>query len=98
MATRKKPQDHKMVRHPKSEKFVFEVEGEGAITVPFIENIPFGVIEDFRGLDEEEAMRHLFDALMDEESTRVRRAMTIGELMDFMEEWNEQSSISLGEL
>lgn len=93
----KKPADHKKARHPKSEKFIFETD-EARLELPYIENLPVSVIDaQADAEDEREAQKIMFDLLFAEQRDEYGR-LTIGELSDLFEQWNEESSITMGEI
>ena len=93
----KTPQDHKKKQHPKSQKFEYTTDA-GTISFPYVENIPMGVFEDVMdNPDQSAAVRTLLDGIMDEDSRELRRQMTFGEFQEMLDQWNEQSSLSLGE-
>lgn len=96
MAT-KKPADHKKARHAKSEKFIFETD-DARLEVPFVENLPAYVITEMSGAqDEGEQTRMMIDLLFSDQEDEFRK-LTLGEFIDFQEQWNAESSITLGEL
>lgn len=83
--------------HGKGEKFTFETD-EGVIELPFLENLPVGVIEDGAGMQVDEFFALAFKILLDDEAHQIRRAMTLHEYNTMVREWNEQSAIDMGEL
>ena len=92
----KKPADRKNARHAKSEKFVFETD-DARLELPYIENLPVAVIDAQQDAESEgEAQKIMFDILFEDQRDEYRR-LTLGELADLFEQWNEQSSMSLGE-
>lgn len=93
----KKPTDRKNARHPKSEKYVFETD-EARVELPFIENLPVAVIDAQNDAESErEAQKIMFDILFEDQRDEYKK-LTLGELADLFEDWNEKSSMSLGEL
>ena len=93
----KKPADRKNARHAKSEKFVFETD-EARLELPYIENLPVAVIDAQQDAETEaQAQKIMFDILFEDQREEYKR-LTLGELADLFEKWNEQSSMALGEL
>ena len=93
----KKPADRKNARHAKSEKFVFETD-EARLELPYIENLPVAVIDAQQDAETEaQAQKIMFDILFEDQREEYMR-LTLGELADLFEQWNEQSSMALGEL
>ena len=93
----KKPADRKNARHAKSEKFVFETD-EARLELPYIENLPVSVIDAQQDAESEaEGQKIMFDILFEDQREEYKR-LTLGELADLFEQWNEQSSMALGEL
>lgn len=96
MATSKKPQDRKAARHPKSEKFVFETD-EARLELPYIENLSVDVIDAQQDAESEsEAQKIMFDILFEDQRDEYKK-LTIGELSDLFEEWNEKSALSMSD-
>lgn len=93
----KKPADRKKARHPKSELFVFETE-DARLELPYVENLPVEVIDAQTDAENErEAQKIMFGILFDDQREEYSK-LTIGELSDLFEAWNENSAMSLGEL
>ena len=91
----KKPADRKNARHAKSEKFVFETD-EARLELPYIENLPVSVIDAQQDAETEaQAQKIMFDILFEDQREEYKR-LTLGELADLFEQWNEQSSMDLG--
>ncbi|RTE50389.1 hypothetical protein [Actinobaculum sp. 352] len=98
-ATAAKAKKQPKKNHPKDELFVYD-NGDGIrIEIPYIENIPYGVIEDGMDADgEADAVRVLLDGVMDEDARKARRDLTFSEFRELIETWNRESAIQLGEL
>lgn len=92
----KKPADRKNARHAKSEKFVFETD-EARLELPYVENLPVSVIDAQNEADtESEAQKIMFDILFEDQRDEYKK-LTLGELSDLFQQWNEKSSMNLGE-
>ena len=92
----KKPADRKTARHPKSEKFVFETD-EARLELPYVENLPVSVIDAQNDAEtEQQAQKIMFDILFEDQRDEYKK-LTIGELSDLFDEWNEKSSISMSD-
>lgn len=92
----KKPADRKKARHPKSEKFIFETD-EAHLEMPYIENLPVAVIDAQADAEtEREAQKLMFDILFEDQRDEYKK-LTVGELTDLFDEWNEKSSMAMGE-
>jgi len=77
--------------------FVFETD-EARLELPYIENLPVEAIDAQEDAEtEREAQKIMFGLLFDGQRDEYRK-LTVGELADLFEEWNEKSAISLGEL
>lgn len=92
----KKPTDHKKARHAKSEKFVFETD-EARLELPYVENLPVTVIDAQNDAeDERAAQRIMFDILFEDQRDEYKK-LTLSELTDLFEQWNEQSAMSMSD-
>jgi len=78
--------------------FVF-TSGETTIELPFVEHLPMGVLEDAveNATNVGKAIDHIISALTTEQ-TEARRALPLSEYGRLINEWNEASATSLGEL
>lgn len=95
----KKPEDKKKPNHPVSEKFEFTLSTGDTIRAAYIENIPYKVFKNIATLDAAEGQDALFQAVMSEEDFEIfDDNVLMGELMEFLEQWQEESATSLGEL
>ncbi|VEI13213.1 hypothetical protein [Trueperella bialowiezensis] len=83
--------------HDEQEMFEWETV-HGVIRLPFLENLPMGLIEDSEGLSAQEFLSKAVRELMDEDSVAVRKKMTLQSFNKMLVAWNEQSAIKLGEL
>lgn len=87
----------KKKHHPKTEMFVFETE-DAHLEMPYIENLPATVIDATdEARDEREAQKIIFGILFDDQRDQYEK-LTVGELMDLFQRWNEESAITMGEL
>lgn len=92
----KKPNDRKTARHAKSEKFVFETD-EARLELPYVENLPVAIIDAQNEAEtEQQAQKIMFDILFEDQRDEYKK-LTIGELSDLFDEWNEKSSISMSD-
>lgn len=82
--------------HDKTDLFEYETDA-GTIRIPYLENLPVGVIEDAAGKNADEFLKIAFDMLMDDEAVTARRSLTLREYNDFVAKWNDQSAIHMGE-
>lgn len=78
--------------------FVF-TSGETTIQLPFVEHVPMGVLEDAveNATNVGKAIDHIISALTAEQA-EARRALPLSEYGRLINEWNEASATSLGEL
>lgn len=83
--------------HAETEMFTYETP-HGTIRLPYLENLPMGLIEDAVGKTAPEMLSEAVRVLMDDETTQIRREMTIQSFNKMIEAWNDQSAIKLGEL
>lgn len=83
--------------HPKTEKFVFETD-EARLEIPYIENLPAYIMEELADAKTDgEATRIMIEHLFEDQRDEYRK-LTVGEFIELQEKWNEESSISMGEL
>lgn len=106
----KVPADHQepeavKERHDPSEKFVFTC-AAGTFTLPYIENLTRGFIKGLNNLTrqvqagelEEDAVdEYLFGGLLAEGEYEKLDDIALWDQEQLMEQWNEQSAMSLGE-
>ena len=86
----------KPTRHGKTQFFEY-VTDAGTIRIPYIENIPSGIIEDAMNVPQSQVIGFILAALLDEDQNETRRAMTRWELNDMLAKWQDESVMSLGE-
>ena len=98
MAAPKKPEDNKKKRHPKSEKFTFTTDDGDTIQATYIENLPFKFVKELHGKPDEEVQDTLIGQILEADDQQTFDELTIGEVMDFFEKWQEESALTLGEL
>ena len=95
----KKPEDKKKPNHPVSEKFEYTLSTGYTVHAAFIENIPYKVFKGIATMDAAEGQDALFQAVMSEEDFAIfDENVLMGELMEFLERWQEESATTLGEL
>lgn len=82
--------------HDESELFEWETPN-GTIRIPFIENLPMGVVEDAEGLTANEFIPFVIGAVMDAEAVKVRRLMTVQGFNKMIEGWEEASAIKIAD-
>lgn len=83
--------------HAKTDRFVYETD-EARLEMPYIENLPATVIDATEDAQtEREAQKIIFGILFDDQRDQYER-LTVGELMDLFQRWNEESAITMGEL
>lgn len=94
----KTPDDKKKPRHKKHERFTWTSDDGDVLSAIYVENLPYGLVEGFAELRENEVQKELVQAIFDEDDLATFRTLTIGEVSEFLEQWQEESSITLGEL
>ncbi|MFP7697115.1 hypothetical protein [Trueperella sp. LYQ143] len=83
--------------HGEDELFEHVTE-HGTIRLPFLENVPMGILEDNTGKPQAAFITQIIMEFSDEEAVRARRAMTIREFNEMITAWQDQSALKLGEL
>lgn len=80
----------------KPEKFSYPTD-HGEIVLPFMKDVPAGVIRKVRRLEGMDQTFSMLEELLDEEGLSVLDQLTTGDLDDLSSKWMESSEISLGE-
>ncbi len=94
----KEPEDKKKPRHKKSERFEWTSDDGDTLKAAYVENLPYKLAKEFRSIPEEEVQERIVAEILSPEDVEIFDALTIGEVLEFLEQWQEESSISLGEL
>ncbi|WP_104164672.1 hypothetical protein [Arthrobacter sp. SX1312] len=94
----KTPDDKKKPRHKKSERFKWTSDDGDLLQAIYVENLPYSLVEGFAEIKDTEVQKVLINTILSEEDAATFRDLTVGEVMEFLEQWQEESSITLGEL
>ncbi|WP_378736063.1 hypothetical protein [Nocardia brasiliensis] len=79
------------------EKFTYTSTGGKAISLPKMENIPFGIIRKLRKENDTEQFFALIEGVAGAKDLAVIDAMTQAEVRELMSAWQKDSGIELGE-
>lgn len=95
----KTPEDNKKPRHKKSERFTWTADEGQVLSAVYVENLPYGAVMRFQKLEPAEAQESIISIILSEEDKKIfNEVLSVGEVMEFLDAWQEASSISLGEL
>ncbi|WP_433661085.1 hypothetical protein ACQPW1_02075 [Nocardia sp. CA-128927] len=79
------------------EKFTFKTSGAKTISLPRMENIPFGLIRKLRKENDTEQFFALIEGVAAAKDLAVIDTMTQAEVHELMNAWQKDSGIELGE-
>ncbi|MFI5781206.1 hypothetical protein [Nocardia sp. NPDC051570] len=79
------------------EKFTYTTSAGKTLSLPRMENIPFGLIRKLRKEDDAEQFFALIEGVATAKDLAVLDAMTQAEVKELMDAWQKDSTISLGE-
>ncbi|MHA7145440.1 hypothetical protein ACX80U_12055 [Arthrobacter sp. TmT3-37] len=95
----KTPEDKKKPRHKKHERFEWTSDDGHTLSAVYVENLPYGAVMQFQKLEPAEAQDSIIGLILNEEDRKLfNEELSVGEVMEFLDQWQEESSISLGEL
>ncbi|KZM68361.1 hypothetical protein [Nocardia terpenica] len=79
------------------EKFSYTTSAGKKLSLPRMENVPFGLIRRLRKEDDTEQFFALIEGVAAGKDLAVIDTMTQAEVKDLMDAWQKDSTISLGE-
>ncbi|MEG9248006.1 hypothetical protein V6S67_07905 [Arthrobacter sp. Soc17.1.1.1] len=94
----KTPEDNKKPRHHKNDRFEYTTDDGAVLRAKYVENLPYKLAKEFRTIPEEEVQDRIVAEILSPEDVETFDELTIGEVLEFLEQWQEESAISLGEL
>lgn len=93
----KQPEDKKKAKHAVNERFEFTLSTGDVIHAKYVENIPYKVFKNLSSMEDVEGQDELLRAVLGDDFAVWDENVLMGEMMDFLNEWQEASAITLGE-
>ena len=94
----RKPKAEKTVEpHGMDERFEFTTrDGKHTFSLPYLENLTRGQFKKVQAAPNDKVDDVLFEILLDEEDIEKLDELTLWDQQKLMEDWNEESAITLG--